>query len=215
MTELQYNYVVPQEKLYSNNAWKHKENTEQDSEDYAMAQQRIKCTSKVGGESSRESIYGSNPVLHQTINSLCPENTELVKLLLHEFEAKQYTGWELAQLELHRNMSDNQLLACYGFDIQAIRERCSSVWSSNVHNPSFTPQIDRFSWMKRNCNTYDSDEFLYWTFILIQYDNPCLASVRKPRFEEYKLPSHASQQTPPFGTIHYGRSIRPIMRRDV
>lgn len=62
MTELQYNYVVPQEKLYSINAWKHKENTEQDSEDYAMAQQRIKCTSKVGGESSRESIYGSNPV---------------------------------------------------------------------------------------------------------------------------------------------------------
>ena len=147
MTELQYNYVVPQEKLYSINAWKHKENTEQDSEDYAMAQQRIKCTSKVGGESSRESIYGSNPVLHQTINSLCPENTELVKLLLHEFETKQYTGWELAQLELHRNMSDNQLLACYGFDIQAIRERCSSVWSSNVHNPSFTPQIDRFSWV--------------------------------------------------------------------
>ncbi len=29
-----------------------------------------------------------------------------------------------------------------------------------------------------------------------------------PQIEEW-------QQTPPFGTIHYGRSIRPIMRRDV
>ena len=136
-----------------------------------MAQQRIKPYLRMDHEIGRESIYGSNLVIRQAIKYLRPENTELIKLLLHEFETTQYTGQELAQLELRRNMTGNQLLACYGFDIQSIRERCSTVWSLLVQSSKSTAPLDRYSWMEKNCSTNDSDEFLYWTFILIQHDN--------------------------------------------
>lgn len=59
--------------------------------------------------------FSQGGVVHQSLKYLCPQNADLIKLLLRDCQKAQYTEKELLQLELQRNMDGNRLLDCYGF----------------------------------------------------------------------------------------------------
>lgn len=114
--------------------------------------------------------FSQGSVIQQSLKYLCPQNADLIKLLLRDCLKAQYTEKELLQLELQRNMGGSCLLDCYGFGISEIRLRCKIVWEKAIQTPGLIQPISRYSMSIKYRGHCDPDEFLYWTFLLIQQD---------------------------------------------
>lgn len=109
--------------------------------------------------------------LIQFVNGLlCPENAELIKLLLRDCSCKEYSEKDLIALELNRNMTEGKLLDNYGFSISEIKSRCKNLWGKSVDPGKMGDKNTRFELSKRTRIVLDPDEFLYWTFLLILHD---------------------------------------------
>ena len=114
--------------------------------------------------------FSQGSVVQRSLKYLCPQNADLIKLLLRDCLKTQYTEKELLRLELQRNMDGNRLLDCYGFSISEIRLRCQSVWDKVAQTPKATRTISRYRLSERYRKLCDPDEFLYWTFLLVLQD---------------------------------------------
>ena len=115
-------------------------------------------------------VFSQGGVAQQSLKYLCPQNADLIKLLLRDCLKARYTEKELLQLELQRNMDGNHLLECYGFAISEIRLRCKNVWENAIQMPGLIQPISRYSMSIKHREHCNPDEFLYWTFLLIQQD---------------------------------------------
>lgn len=111
--------------------------------------------------------FSQGGVVQRSLKYLCPQNADLIKLLLRDCLKTQYTEKELLQLELQRNLDGNRLLNCYGFSVPEIKKRCSCVWESRVHISGTNQTLSRYYYSTKFRRKQNPDEFLYWTFLLL------------------------------------------------
>ena len=135
-------------------------------------QQTVNLTAKQYENNSypSDSLLGQGYLMRFVNGFLCPENAELIKLLLRDCIDKEYSEKELISLEFNRNMTEGRLLDNYGFSISEIKSRCHHVWEKNANLGRPGKRETRYDMSKKARAVLDPDEFLYWTLLLILHD---------------------------------------------